>query len=68
MEIYHMHLTLKEGYLKNGHRHLTRFFIVKETLNAMIKKDHQERRLQGIGVPKSKKQLIAQYVNDTNLI
>jgi hypothetical protein len=68
MEIYHMHLTLKEGYLKNAHWHLTHFFIVKETLNATIKKDHQERRLQGMG-PKSKnEQLIAQDVNDTNLI
>ncbi len=27
-----MHLTLKEGYLKNAHWHLTRLFIVKETL------------------------------------
>ncbi len=38
-EIYHMHFTLKEGYLKNAHWHLTLFFIVKETLNAMIKKE-----------------------------
>jgi hypothetical protein len=59
MEIYHMHLTLKEGYLKNVHWHLTHFFIVKETLNAMIKKDHQERRLQGIGPKSKKQQLIA---------
>ncbi len=59
MEIYHMHLRLKEGYLKNAHWHLTHFFIVKETLNAMIKKDHQERRLQGIGPKFKKQQLIA---------
>jgi hypothetical protein len=62
-------LTLKEGYLKNAHWHLTRLFIAKETLNAMIKKDHQERKIARHKGPSPKKQqLIAQYVNDTNLI